>query len=214
MHMKIKNIQEFDLNDLIDALDTNVKEDVKSFEDVVNLDGYLNREIYLADIEGGVGTTIEGLIRFWNRYDDKHNVPVDKREPIKLYIDSSGGSLIDSFIMIDAIRISKTPVWGICTGSAYSGGFFTLIACHKRIGYPHSSYLYHEGSTGTASDASKFRNFADFYQKEMRQLEDITLKYTNITPEEYKEHIKDDWWLLADEALKLGVIDEIAEEFI
>ena len=40
--MKIKNVQEFDLNDLIDALDTNVKEDVKSFEDVVNLDGYLN----------------------------------------------------------------------------------------------------------------------------------------------------------------------------
>jgi mannose-6-phosphate isomerase len=35
-----------------------------------------------------------------------------------------------------------------------------------------------------------------------------------ITPEQYKEHIKDDWWLTAEEALKLGVCDEIAEEFI
>ena len=49
---------------------------------------------------------------------------------------------------------------------------------------------------------------------QLKQLEEITLKYTKITPEQYKEHIKDDWWLTAEEALELGVCDEIAEEFI
>ena len=43
-------IQEFDLDDLIDAMSDNIKEDVKSFDDILNLDGALNREIYVGDI--------------------------------------------------------------------------------------------------------------------------------------------------------------------
>ena len=116
--------------------------------------------------------------------------------------------------MIDAIKLSKTPVWTICTGAAYSGGFFTFIAGHRRFAYDHASFLYHEGSTATGADAGKFRNYAEFYQKELEQLKEVTLKYTKITPEEYKEHIKDDWWMTADEALKYGVCDEIAKEFV
>ena len=207
-------IQEFDLDDLIDAMSDNIKEDVKSFDDILNLDGALNREIYVGDIGGGMGQTVDGYIRFWNRYDEVHKIPIEDREPIKIYIDSNGGNLNDTFTMIDAISMSKTPVWTICTGAAYSGGFFTFIAGHKRIAYNHASFLYHEGSTGNAADAGKFRNFAEFYQKELDQLKEITLKYTKITPEEYKEHIKDDWWMTADEALKYGVCDEIAQELI
>ena len=208
------NIQEFDLDDLVDALAENVKDDIKTFEDVVNLDGAVNREVYVGDICSGLGQTVEGYIRFWNKYDDKRNIPIEDRKPIKIYIDSNGGNLNDTFTMIDAISMSKTPVWTICTGAAYSGGFFTFIAGHKRIAYNHASFLYHEGSTGNAADAGKFRNFAEFYQKELDQLKEITLKYTKITPEEYKEHIKDDWWMTADGALKYGVCDEIAQELI
>ena len=155
-----------------------------------------------------------GYIRFWNKYDDKRNIPIEDRKPIKIYIDSNGGCLSDTFTMIDAIKLSKTPVWTICTGAAYSGGFFTFIAGHRRFAYDHASFLYHEGATATGADAGKFRNYAEFYQKELEQLKEVTLKYTKITPEEYKEHIKDDWWMTADEALKYGVCDEITKEFV
>ena len=131
---------------------------------------------------------------------------------IKIFINSPGGSLTETFTMIDAIRLSKTPVYTIATGPAYSGGFFTFIAGHKKFAYPHASFLYHEGSVGNAADASKFRNFADFYSKQLNQLKDITLKYTKITPEEYQEHIKDDWWFTAEEALKYGICDVIIGE--
>ena len=51
---KIENtdydIQEFDLDDLVDALAENVKDDIKTFEDVINLDGAVNREVYVGDI--------------------------------------------------------------------------------------------------------------------------------------------------------------------
>ena len=207
-------IQEFDLDDLVDALAENVKDDIKTFEDVINLDGAVNREVYVGDICSGLGQTVEGYIRFWNKYDDKRNIPIEDRKPIKIYIDSNGGCLSDTFTMIDAIKLSKTPVWTICTGAAYSGGFFTFIAGHRRFAYDHASFLYHEGATATGADAGKFRNYAEFYQKELEQLKEVTLKYTKITPEEYKEHIKDDWWMTADEALKYGVCDEIVKEFV
>ena len=215
---KIENtgydIQEFDLDNLVDALAENVKDDIKTFEDVINLDGAVNREVYVGDICSGLGQTVEGYIRFWNKYDDKRNIPIEDRKPIKIYIDSNGGCLSDTFTMIDAIKLSKTPVWTICTGAAYSGGFFTFIAGHRRFAYGHASFLYHEGATATGADAGKFRNYAEFYQKELEQLKEVTLKYTKITPEEYKEHIKDDWWMTAEEALKYGVCDEIAKEFV
>ena len=208
------DIQEFDLDDLVDALAEKVKDDIKTFEDVINLDGAVNREVYVGDICSGLGQTVEGYIRFWNKYDDKRNIPIEDRKPIKIYIDSNGGCLSDTFTMIDAIKLSKTPVWTICTGTAYSGGFFTFIAGHRRFAYDHASFLYHEGATATGADAGKFRNYAEFYQKELEQLKEVTLKYTKITSEEYKEHIKDDWWMTAEEALKYGVCDEITKEFV
>lgn len=208
---KLDNI---DIDDLADVLFDNVVEDIKDFSDLINLDSATNRELFLGEICDGVGQTIEGYIRFWNKYDDEQNIPIEERKPIKIYVDSPGGSLTDTFTMIDAIDMSKTPVWTICTGCAYSGGFFTFIAGHRRFAYPHSSFLYHEGSTGNSADAGKFRNFADFYSKELEQLKDITLGHTKITPEEYKEHIKDDWWMTAEEAVELGVADEISKELI
>ena len=203
------------MDDLVENLVENVKsDDNKTFEDIINLDGSLNREIYLSEIVDGVGSSVEGYIRFWNRYDDQHHFTGEDRLPIKIYIDSPGGNLTDTYTMIDAIRMSKTPVYTICTGVAYSGGFFTFIAGNHRIAYPHASFLYHEGSVGQSADAGKFRNFADFYQKQLDQMKDVVLKYTNIDNETYENHKRDDWWMTAEEALELGVVDEIAKEFI
>ena len=116
--------------------------------------------------------------------------------------------------MIDSITMSKTPVWTICTGAAYSGGFFTFIAGHKRFAYPLASFLYHEGATGTSADAGKFRNFAAFYEKQLKQLKDVVLKYTTINEETYEKHIKDDWWFTSEEALEYGICDEISTKLI
>ena len=117
--------------------------------------------------------------------------------------------------MIDAISMSKTPVWTICVGNAYSGGFFTFIAGHKRIAYPMSSFMFHEGSTNSGTvDAGKFRNYADFYSRQMELLKKVTLKYTKISEEDYEHHRKDDWWFFAEEGIQYGFVDEIAKELI
>ena len=42
---------DFDIDDLMKIMGKNVKEDLKSFEDLVNLDGSVTREVYIYDIE-------------------------------------------------------------------------------------------------------------------------------------------------------------------
>ena len=118
---------EIDVEDLAEALITNVKDDMKTFDDFLNLNSALNREILIGEIVDGLGVSVESYIRYWNKQDE--GIPREDREPIKIYIDSLGGMLTDSMTIIDAIKMSKTPVIGICTGCAYSGGFFIFISC-------------------------------------------------------------------------------------
>ena len=203
-----------DLTDALSSLVENVQEDAKSFEDILNLDNTLDRHLYVTDIESGIGSTIDSMIRFWNRRDEEEGLNIEERKPIKIYIDSCGGSLTDAFTIIDSIRMSKTPVITIATGCAYSAGFFIFISGHKRIAYPHASFLYHEGSTTNGGTASQFRNFADFYDIQLTQLKQIVLDYTDIDEDEYNKHKKDDWWMTAKDAINYGIADEIAEGFI
>lgn len=204
--------EEIDLNDLAHAMMTNIKDDIKSFDDLINLDFALNREISIGEIGDGLGDVVDAYIRFWNKQDE--GIPVEERKPIRLIIDSSGGYLIDALTIIDSIKMSRTPVIGICTGMAYSGGFFILISCDKRVAYPHASFLFHEGATSNGGTSSQFQNFAAFYKKQLNQLKDVVINNTKITEEEYKEIKKDDIWYDAQEALEKGIIDEILEEFI
>lgn len=183
------------------------------FNSVLEVASMLSRDIYINDVNSDLADIVDSIIRFWNRTDEQNDTPIEKRIPIKLYINSYGGELVAAYAIINAIELSKTPVWTIVTGAAYSAGFFIYIAGHKRFAYPLASFLFHEGSTGSGvSDAHKFRNQADFYNKQLQQLKKHTLKYTNLTEEDYAKIQKDDYWLTADEAKGKGVVDYILTE--
>ena len=188
-----------DLDDLLEGLGGKVKEDTKDLDSLMELAQGLDRNIFIGDIDN-IADTVDAVIRFWNNYDNQRNIPIDEREPIKLYIDSYGGSLTEAFTICDSIKLSKTPIWTINIGTAYSGGFLIAICGDRRYAYPHASYLFHEGATGNSADANKFRNFADFYQIQLEQLKDIILQHTSITSEKYK--------------VDLEICDVITEELI
>lgn len=203
------------LSELILELENNKEKEVKSFDQLVEYYQCLNdRNLLIGQIDYEIAIAVDSVIRFWNRADEESNIPVSNRKPIKIYLHSPGGYLTSTFTMIDAIKMSKTPVYTIAIGEVYSGGFFTFLAGHKKYAYPHSSFLYHEGATANGGDANKFRNFAKFYETQLNQLKQIVLENSKITEEEYNKHIKDDWWLTAEEAVEYGIADEIITELI
>ena len=200
------DVEEF-VEELIEQVLT-VDED-STIQDLLDALTFKNRTIILQDIKGNVtGSNIYQNILIWNMIDK--DVPINKREPIKIYIDSWGGSVIDGFEIIDAIRASKTPVHTIVTGAAYSCGLLVALSGAKRYAYPHSSFLFHEGSIGSdIQDAHKFKKYAEFYNVQLEQLKRFVIENTNITEEEYDKMSKDDNWYTTEQALEKGFIDEV-----
>ena len=204
-----------DIKELITELEQYKDKEVKTFDQLLEYYQTLNdRNILLGEIDSTVCIAIDAIIRFWNKVDAENNIALKDRQPIKIYINSPGGILTSTLTIIDAIKLSKTPVYTIAIGETYSGGFFTFLAGHKRLAYPHSSFLYHEGATANGGDANKFRNFAKFYEVQLEQLKQVVLNNSKVSEEEYEKHIKDDWWLTAEEALNYGIADEILTELI
>lgn len=189
-------------------------EEIKDFSLCLNIGELSERIIALREIEEDTGNIFEAMIRFWNRVDEENNTPIAERKPIKILIDSDGGLLLSALTIIDAIKLSKTPVWTINIGKAYSGGFLVFLTGNRRISYPSATFLFHEGSNTVGGDAHKFQNQADFYKELRKYVKRIILSHTKITEEKYNEKQKDDWWFFADEGIEYGIVDEIATELI
>lgn len=204
--MKIETLSSNSIQALLNQVKISEYSKAAELTDIIK-----NRSVIIGDIDEDTGSIIDNFIKFWNGYDEELNIPVEKRTPIKLCIDSCGGDFLSVLTIIDSIENSKTPVWTINIGKAYSGGMFIMCAGHKRLAYKRSSFLFHEGSVGgVGGDANKFQNYADHYKALRNEMKKIVTEKTNISVEEYEKHEKDDWWFMTEEALEKGVIDEIA----
>ena len=211
--MDDKTLDSVTVNDLLTEMLNNTSE-LKDLETISATKDTIDRVMILNDVDDVVSEAITHLIRLWNKADE--GIPVSERKPIKLLIDSYGGSLAGGLMMADAIKLSKTPVHTINIGCAYSAGLLVFIAGHRRFCYPSASFLFHEGSTATAGlvDAGKFRNYAEFYDQLILRMKKYFLECTDMTEEFYKEKYKDDYWFFAEEAIEHGFCDEVMEELI
>lgn len=153
---------------------------------------------------------INELDRYLEKYYELHDL-IYQPKPIKIIIDSYGGLLYECFGLLSVMESSKTPIHTIVTGAAMSCGFMILISGHRRFGYSLSTPLYHQVSAGVRGKAKDIEEEWIEVKRLQDKLEEITLRKTKITKERldkvYKR--KMDWFMTAEEALKLGVIDEI-----
>lgn len=210
--MTDKKIEDVTPNQLITEYLNNTS-DLKDLDCISERYDVVHRVLLLNDIDEAVANAIAHLIRFWNMADK--DIPVKDRTPIKLYIDSNGGSLVGALTIADSIRLSKTPIYTINMGAAYSGGLLVFICGHQRYAYPSASFLFHEGSTNPGGmDAGKFKNFSSYYENLINKMRDYILKFTKVDEELYDKKSRDDWWFFIDEAIDLGFCDYKLEEFI
>ena len=139
-----------------------------------------------------------------------HSISYDP-QPIRLYIDSFGGAVYQCFGLLGVMEKSSTPIHTIVTGAAMSCGFMILIHGHKRFGYEHSTPLYHQVSSGFMGKVQDLEEKLVETKRLQQKIEDMTHSLTKISRKKLKEVLKNktDWYMTAEEALSLGVIDEI-----
>ena len=157
-----------------------------------------------------VASLVKKIFDF-NREDQA--VSPENRKPIILYINSPGGELGEGFSLVSAIELSKTPVYTVNIGMWCSMAFLIGITGKRRFTLPSMTFLMHEpsgfsfGKISNMEDKIKFdRKFCDSIIKQ------LVLKHSCMTEREYDLVVKNELYLLPDDALKYGFVDEIVDD--
>lgn len=153
---------------------------------------------------------IISLILEYNKADT--GVDVEKRKPILLTICSDGGEVDAGFALIDAIQASKTPVYTIVTGYAFSMACIIAMAGTKRYAMKHSSFLIHDGFFETAGSLGQVADNTSYAHKMGELMREFIMEKTNITKKEINKRKRTEWFLPANEAKEKGIIDMIIGE--
>ena len=177
---------------------------------------YTDRGIFYLDSEIGEGMPSMfsmSLLRY-------HNSTLSKDMPILVVLNSPGGQANQGFAIYDALRMIARDgrrINILCMGNVASMATFVLQAGTRRFSLPHTQFLIHEVSQFTFGE----EKVSDGEERvgENRRINTIVMegiaKRIGMDPLELvKLSKKKDYWLSANDALKLGehgLIDEITE---
>lgn len=136
----------------------------------------------------------------------------DHKKPIKMYINSPGGSITDGLAILDTMQYIKAPVHTVIIGQAASMAAVIAAAGEKghRLALPSARILIHQpwqgGGGGQQSDI-------EIQAKEIKRLRDfLEAKLAKATGQSIgKIHMdcERDYIMSAEEALTYGIIDKI-----
>jgi ATP-dependent Clp protease protease subunit len=131
--------------------------------------------------------------------------------PIKLYINTPGGSADDGFALYDMIRFIKAPVFTICVGLNASAGTLILLGAPKerRLALPNARIMIHQPSGGGRGRASDIEITAEEILKLRQRANEIISAETGRSVEQVEKDTDRDYWLSATRAKEYGLISRI-----
>lgn len=184
---------------------------------------YRDRRLYL---DTAIGYSTEGIIVIsecsnademaqlildYNREDI--GKPIEERKPIRIYIDSPGGDVTGGFAIIGAIKASKTPVYTINVGQWSSMAFLIGICGHRRFSLPNMTFLMHDGDLFTAGSTNKAQDKMKFNERyENEVIKAHVIEHSNMSSREYDALSRVEYYMLPEDALEHGFIDEIVTD--
>ena len=139
---------------------------------------------------------------------------INPEKDINLNINSFGGDTYAMFGIVDKMRYiketNKVNVNTICVGTCMSAAAVILAAgTGTRKAHKHSSIMVHDGQIGIQEKAADFmkasEHFKDLTDRCNKLMEEVTKKDFD-----YWENLsKFDSYFTAEQALEVGIIDEI-----
>jgi ATP-dependent protease ClpP protease subunit len=167
-----------------------------------------NRIIFYSyDIQEGTPFFLETKIKTIEKLNPLYEDEEDAY--INLHINSYGGDAYGMLGTIDVIRLSNIPIKGIAKGQVMSAGALILIGCHKRVMSKNSIMMLHDLNTFLGG---AFKDIASEYDH-IRTLQKIVYQYleehSNKDKEWWENKLQRNLYLTSQEAMDLGLIDEI-----
>ena len=134
-------------------------------------------------------------------------------QPIYLYINCPGGSVISGLAIYDTIQHIKSEVVTVNLGLAASMASFLLCAGSRgrRFALPHSRVMIHQPMGGAQGQAEDIRVEASQIMRIRNNLVKMYSLMTGQTSEQIVIDLDRDNFMSAEQALAYGLIDEIVQ---
>ncbi len=129
--------------------------------------------------------------------------------PIRIHINSYGGSVFAGLAAVDYIKTSKAEVHTIIDGCAASAATLMSVVADRRYMHRNSCMLIHQLS---GAMWGKFTSMKDDMQNSemlMEKIKKIYREHTRIPEDVLEEILQHDLWWEAEKCLEYGLIDEI-----
>ena len=160
--------------------------------------------------------TCEDLIDNIKAVEDKlmelqknYNIPFEHLPSIEIHINSCGGSVFAALAVVDYIKASKFKFTSVIEGFAASAATLISCVCEKRVITEHSMILIHQLSSGVIGKMSEMIDELNACHKLMNIIIKMYREHTNVDVNSIKRILTRDIFWNAEEALQLGIVDEI-----
>ena len=132
-----------------------------------------------------------------------------KRAPIRLFMNSYGGSVYDGLALVDIIKHSKTPVHTICVGSCMSMALWIWLSGEKRLIGENGTLMFHDISTFSFGKTEEIKQDLNESIRLQKALVDVIINRSLVKEEVLKDYIsrKAEWFISAKEAIDLRLAD-------
>lgn len=132
-------------------------------------------------------------------------------EPIKLYINSPGGSVNAGYAIIDTMNMIDSPVETVCIGMAASMAAVILASGQSgsRSALEHSEVMIHQPFTSAEGQSSDIEIVAAHIRKIREMLYKSLADASGMPMEKIAQDADRNYWMDANEAREYGIIDKV-----
>ncbi len=136
---------------------------------------------------------------------------LQNQDPIRIYINTPGGSADDGFALFDIIRFVTAPVYTICVGLSASAGTLVLLGAPKerRLALPNARIMIHQPSGGARGRAVDVEISAEEILKLRDRANRLIAEETGRDLAQVGKDTDRDYWLSAEEAKNYGLVSRI-----
>ena len=133
---------------------------------------------------------------------------------ISMYINSPGGIVTAGLAMYDTMEYIRPEISTVCIGQAASMGSLLLTAGAKgkRYSLPNSKIMIHQPSGGFQGQATDIEIHAKEILSTRSRLNEIYVKHTGQKLDKIEKAMERDNFMIPEEALSFGLIDEVVEK--
>ena len=135
---------------------------------------------------------------------------LDKEQEINIFINSPGGSVMEGLKIVNYIEMLNQNVKVNCIADfAASMAFIITQSCKNRYALKSSLLMQHQMSLMNSGNLFNLNNYMEMINDMNVDLDKSQAERIDMTYEEFKERITNDWWLYGNKAKEMNVVDDI-----